>query len=75
MDVTSLTNRLQNTEDALDRTQEMLAEALRNVEEAEKAVDESERSDSCCLCPYLHGSELWVFLRVKTQKVKMCLRS
>lgn len=46
MDVTSLTNRLQNSEDTLDRTQEMLAEALRNVEHAEKAVDESERSDN-----------------------------
>lgn len=54
MDVTSLTSRLQNREDELDRMQEMLAEACRKVEEAEKAVDESERSNSCCLCTHLH---------------------
>lgn len=43
MEVSTLSNRLQNEEDALDRTQERLAEALRKVEEVEKVADESER--------------------------------
>lgn len=43
MEVSTLSNRLQNEEDALDRTQERLAEALRKVDEVEKIADESER--------------------------------
>lgn len=43
MEVTTLSNRLQNEEDTLDRTQERLADALRKVEEVEKVADESER--------------------------------
>lgn len=43
MEVSTLSNRLQNEEDALDRTQERLAEALRKVEEVEMVADESER--------------------------------
>lgn len=43
MEVTTLSNRLQNEEDTLDRTQERLADALRKLEEVEKIADESER--------------------------------
>lgn len=43
MEVTTLSNRLQNEEDTLDRTQERLADALRKLEEVEKVADESER--------------------------------
>lgn len=43
MEVTTLSNRLQNEEDTLDRTEERLANALRKVEEVEQIADESER--------------------------------
>lgn len=50
MEVTTLSNRLQNEEDSLDRTEERLADALRKVEEVEKIADESERCISTQIC-------------------------
>lgn len=49
MEVTTLSNRLQNEEDTLDRTQERLTDALRKLEEVEKVADESERCTSTLL--------------------------
>lgn len=43
--MTSLGKRLQTKEEALDKAQEMLTDALRKLEEVEKAADESERSE------------------------------
>uniref|UniRef100_A0A3B5MVG7 Uncharacterized protein n=1 Tax=Xiphophorus couchianus TaxID=32473 RepID=A0A3B5MVG7_9TELE len=43
-EVTSLSRRLQLSEENLDRVQERLAAALRKLDEVEKVADESERS-------------------------------
>lgn len=42
--MTSLSRRLQLTEENVDRAQERLAAALHKLDEVEKAADESERS-------------------------------
>lgn len=42
--MTSLSRRLQLSEENLDRVQERLAAALRKLDEVEKVADESERS-------------------------------
>lgn len=43
MEVCTLCNRLQNEEEALERTQKRLEEACRNKTELEKVADERER--------------------------------
>lgn len=48
MELSNLCNRLQNEEEALERTQKRLEEACRNQEELEKVADERERCISAC---------------------------
>lgn len=47
-EVCSLCNRLQNEEEALEKTQKRLEEACRNQEELEKVADERERCIRAC---------------------------